>query len=410
MENSSFEMQLGNDKNVIAENKMDKKISTNTVLERIDKKLFLKHLGVLIKDQIDAFIGHGGKKITKIELVKLAIEKVYGNELLMLKFYNEFRYVFALAPTRVEEILGCTTTERKRWAEEDLLKVLEYRRLYKYGKTIEYPVFNVLNIYSITKENVESWREEYEQVKKINKAVGSKKATETRKVNEDMRADFKKEFKKALVSWYKIDGKVGATFELAFWTGWVSRWAKENQIKSYVGGLNKFSEQKEYLYRLKNDAIKLLIKSEYASQSFYRPMEHSKETWWFCDWHFEDWKEERKDIGTSNWSYFEKNKEDIINCPCCNYDSGDDYYSLFYLEIKHEKIKDYKFSFHTPYNIGEGIFKEHSELPTVEHSENEGMFRFGRSLLEEEKIVYREKDVIKKFQEAVEKYKMYFQI
>jgi hypothetical protein len=43
---------------------------------------------------------------------------------------------------------------------------------------------------------------------------------------------FKDEFKKVLASWYKVDSKLGVTFELAFWIVWVSRWAKENQLKS----------------------------------------------------------------------------------------------------------------------------------------------------------------------------------
>lgn len=36
------------------------------------------------------------------------------------------------------------------------------------------------------------------------------------------------------------------------------------------------------------------------------------------------------------------------------------------------------------------------------------MFEFGISLFEEEKVIYREKDVIKKFLEDMEKYKMYY--
>jgi hypothetical protein len=40
----------------------------------------------------------------------------------------------------------------------------------------------------------------------------------------------------------------------------------------------------------------------------------------------------------------------------------------------------------------------------------DGMFRFGRSLFEDEKVIYREKDVIKKFLVAIEKYRMYYSL
>jgi hypothetical protein len=46
-------------------------------------------------------------------------------------------------------------------------------------------------------------------------------------------------------------------------------------------------------------------------------------------------------------------------------------------------------------------------LPRVHHTEQEGMFRFGRSLFEEEKIVFKEKEVLKHFQEAVQKFSLY---
>ncbi len=111
------------------------------------------------------------------------------------------------------------------------------------------------------------------------------------------------------------------------------------------------------------------------------------------------------------WSFFNSHENDILNCPSCSYDAGDDYYSLFYLEIKHKEIKDYKFSFHTPYQLGLSIFRDKDQLPQVRHSQNvEGVFKFGRSLFEEEKVIYREKDVIKKFLDAMEKYKMYYQL
>lgn len=391
--------------------KIKAKISIKRLMDKVDITMFKKHINYLTKEQISAFLENSNNKLKKKELVEVAAEKIYGNELLMIKFYNEFMDVFAVTPVEVEQILGCTKAERKRWTEDGLLEVLEYRTFSDYGKKLEYPVFDRLQLYSIKQETIDGWRKGHEETKKKNKAVAVKKAMETRKINDNKRADFKKDFKKVLASWYKLDSKLGATFELAYWTVWISRWAKENQEKAYVNIRNKevYIGQKDYLYNLKNTAIGLLTKSEYASQSFYRPENHSKETFELCQDHYNDWKEEREGICMSKWTYFGKYKEDIQNCPYCNYDTGKDYYSLFCLEIKHEEIKDYKFSFHTPYNLGVSIFRDKDQLTQVQHSENgEGMFRFGRSLFEEEKVIYREKEVIKKFEEAMGKFKLYY--
>lgn len=112
----------------------------------------------------------------------------------------------------------------------------------------------------------------------------------------------------------------------------------------------------------------------------------------------------------SKWTFFEKHKEDIQDCSNCSYGAGEDYYSLYYLEIKYKEVKDYKFNFHTLYDLGKSIFAKKDELPQVEHGGNEdGIFKFGRSLFEDEKVIYREKDVTKKFLETIEKYKMYYE-
>ena len=41
------------------------------------------------------------------------------------------------------------------------------------------------------------------------------------------------------------------------------------------------------------------------------------------------------------------------------------------------------------------------------HEEQEGMFRFGRTLFEEEKVVFKMKEVMKYFNEAMKKFDLY---
>jgi len=47
-------------------------------------------------------------------------------------------------------------------------------------------------------------------------------------------------------------------------------------------------------------------------------------------------------------------------------------------------------------------------LPQVEHNEQDGIFRFGRALFDDEKIIYREKNVIDNFNAAFKKLSLFY--
>jgi hypothetical protein len=83
------------------------------------------------------------------------------------------------------------------------------------------------------------------------------------------------------------------------------------------------------------------------------------------------------------------------------------YYSLYYLIIEDNENKELSFSFHIPYPIGKNIFPSPKELQKVIHEEQEGMFRFGRTLYQEEKITFKEKEVEKRMEKTLTKYKLY---
>jgi hypothetical protein len=85
-----------------------------------------------------------------------------------------------------------------------------------------------------------------------------------------------------------------------------------------------------------------------------------------------------------------------------------DFYSLFYLEIQDQRIPDFKFGFHTPFSIGKNIFPSLKETPKIIHKEQDGVFRFGRSLFQDERIIYRESFVLKKINAVVKKYRLYY--
>ncbi|WP_157273126.1 hypothetical protein [Neobacillus bataviensis] len=109
----------------------------------------------------------------------------------------------------------------------------------------------------------------------------------------------------------------------------------------------------------------------------------------------------RKDDYISKWDYFWMYEKEIRKCPSCTYDTNEDYYSLFFLSISSGA---FTFSFHTPYPIGQDQFPAPASLEKVVHEEQEGLFRFGRGLFEEEKVIFSEKSILQFFYESLEKY------
>lgn len=366
----------------------------------------------LSKSEILSFLEKDKKtKIKKEDLTIELINLLKDNELVQRKLYILFKERFGLTSSEVEEILKCTKLERKRWGEEGLLDIIAYREFSKWGKNLASPLYDRLNIYSITEKDIETWKEKYNKYKKENKKVAIKKAKETKNINDMSREIFKENFKKLLASWYKIDSKLGVTFELAFWIVWVSRWAKENQLKAFAAKSKKeeYLSKVNCLYKLKNHGIELLLKSDSKVLGFYRPENCDKYIdLLFCESHYEYWCSEREFNYISKWEYFKDNIKQILRCKDCSVKIIKDYYSLFYLEIRSPRIPDYTFGFHTPYGIGKNIFSNVGKIPKIIHKEQDGIFRFGRSLFEDEKIIYRETFVLKKFNDVIEKYKLYY--
>jgi hypothetical protein len=117
-------------------------------------------------------------------------------------------------------------------------------------------------------------------------------------------------------------------------------------------------------------------------------------------------QKETRDL--SHESVHEMNKKAVHKCAECEVETEKDYYSLYYLEIADERLPDFTFSFHTPYPIGISIFPNKADLERIDHQEQEGIFRFGRTVINDEKIVFKEKEMLKRFEEAKQKFMLYF--
>lgn len=380
-----------------------------------DFKLIENDVSKLRKDQISQFLGLPQKesnKAKKNELVSQILEKIKDNEFLQRKLYRDFAFEFSMYPSQVEEMLNITKTERNRWKNEGKLKTVGKGAFKKGSNYIEYDVFEVIQISSITQEQIKKWREEHKQKVFESRKKAAKKSVTTRKINKSLQKKFyEEEWKPMLLKWRSTNGYLAATLQLAYWTVWVSRWAKEFHIKAMNAKTKKeeYQEKQESFYEMKNKAIHLLHNSIYSKLTFYQPDNPDKvECIHLCKKHYEWWCIERKDYYYPVRHYYFDNEKQIKKCKECQVTIFKDYYSLYYLEIGDERLPEFSFSFHTPYPIGLEFLPDKEALPIAkEHYEQEGIFRFGRSLFEEEKVVFSQKEVLKQFKEATITFKLY---
>ena len=346
-------------------------------------------------------------KIKKPELEEKILNKINNNKLEIKRFYKTFEKEIALTPYELEETLHCSKTERLRWQKENKFKIIDMIP-FKYGS---YPVFSRYQIeYLISSEDVDNWRIEYKSTKKGHTIESINKAKETKEKRKNKKKEIIDYINKQKIKWFAKDYILSATFELAYWTVWISRLAKTYQKKSYVGrekNKEKYLNLEQECYKIKNKAIIELLKSPYAEISFYRPENPHKIHFLLCQEHYEDFTLNRSfyDYGEySAWDYLLENIKYIKKCKDCHYEEEKDYYSLYYLEIKDKDFPDISFSFHTPYPIGKEYFGNPKKLKQVHHEEQEGMFRFGRSLEDEENYIFTLAFVTKEYKKALEKY------
>lgn len=125
------------------------------------------------------------------------------------------------------------------------------------------------------------------------------------------------------------------TMELAFWTMWISRWAKEYQSKSYETRNMKYrfkcNERAEELYELKNKANYQLSLSRYAELSFYEGDNPDKFNLYLCQNHYDDWLKEREFRYLALLDYYSEKKTEIEVCENCLCETIYNYYSLYYI-------------------------------------------------------------------------------
>ncbi|MFD1677411.1 hypothetical protein [Alicyclobacillus fodiniaquatilis] len=279
--------------------------------------------------------------------------------------------------------------------------MVETKEFHKYGKTLLYNIYDDSAIQSISPDQIEFWRNAHKQHVKESRSKGAQKASETREIRRQKRDDVYTEVGEKFKLLSDINEMLGATYLLAFWTLWASRWAKEYQVKRAVSKTPHLQTDKTaYWYSLKKEAIGLLVTSPVGKLSFYEPPK-PKVRASLCEFHREEWRDSSLSLGFGE--FVEQQFEQLVRCNECEIDQM--YFALYFLEIKSPLADGWTFSFHTPYSVGSQFLPDPAVLPRVFHTrEQEGMFRFGRTLQDVEKIIYSERDVKRNLQGAMSNY------
>lgn len=121
---------------------------------------------LLSKEQLGAFLAFlklpASSRELKANLVQHLQTRLEMDDTALAQFFEVFAIELAVPPWELEKVLGCTTTERKRWTEEKKLPVLGYGNFRKAGDEHAYPLYERRIILTLTASEIEGWRSEHQ--------------------------------------------------------------------------------------------------------------------------------------------------------------------------------------------------------------------------------------------------------
>lgn len=137
------------------------------------------------REQLSAFLAFlelpARSREPKAALVQRVQERLESDRTARAQFFEVFNRELAVPPWECETLLECTPTERKRWAEEGKLPVLEQRSFRKAGSRMEYPVFDRRVILGLPGTELDLWRAEHQVLVKEHRRAGARAAAARRK-------------------------------------------------------------------------------------------------------------------------------------------------------------------------------------------------------------------------------------
>lgn len=138
------------------------------VCPQLDERVVLpdEWATLLSKEQLGAFLTFlklpASSREIKANLVQHLLTRLEGHSVARTHFFEVFALELAVPPWELETLLGCTTTERKRWTEEEKLPVIGYGNFRKAGSDHAYPLYDRRVILALTSGDIEAWRNEHQ--------------------------------------------------------------------------------------------------------------------------------------------------------------------------------------------------------------------------------------------------------
>jgi hypothetical protein len=140
---------------------------------------------LLSKEQLGAFLAFlklpASSREIKANLVQHLLTHLEMDKTAKAQFFEVFAFELAVPPWELETLLGCTTTERKRWTEEKKLSILGYGSFRKAGSDREYAVYDRRVILTLTSSDIEIWRSEHQALVHERRKTAARAAAATRK-------------------------------------------------------------------------------------------------------------------------------------------------------------------------------------------------------------------------------------
>jgi hypothetical protein len=140
---------------------------------------------LLSKEQLGAFLTFlkrpASSREIKANLVQHLLTCLETDKTAKALLFEVFAFELAVPPWELETLLGCTTTERKRWTEEKKLPVLGYGSFRKAGSDHEYAVYDRRVILTLTSNDIELWRNEHQALVRERRRAAAQAAAAARK-------------------------------------------------------------------------------------------------------------------------------------------------------------------------------------------------------------------------------------
>lgn len=139
----------------------------------------------LSKEQLGAFLAFlkvpASSREMKANLVLQLLALLEVDKLAKAQFFEVFAFELAVPPWELETLLGCTTTERKRWTEELKLPILGSGSFRKAGSDHAYPVYDRRVILALAGSDIETWRTEHQALVRERRQIAARAAAAARK-------------------------------------------------------------------------------------------------------------------------------------------------------------------------------------------------------------------------------------